>query len=174
MNRAAGLFGLLATLCAAPAFAADADATLEIRGRISPRCAVEFSAAAVHVDLTDSAGSEQVPFSVDCNQPLVVHMTSHNGGLMHSSHKSGVRSPGFTSLLRYTATFSVDAGNTRPVAFESDRMMAGASGSIGAAPYRAQGSLDLNWTPEAPLLGGRYGDVIEIRVSGEGETGSPG
>ena len=71
------------------------------------------------------------------------------------------------------ATFVVDAAGASPVAFRSEQMLAGATGSIGVAPYRARGRLVLSWSPTAPLIGGAYSDVIEVRVSGAGETSSP-
>ena len=172
-----GYFSKIATAlallgCASAAPAADAVATLEILGHISPKCSIDLQDSTIVRELTDGPGSEQVGLSVDCNQRLVVNLRSQNGGFLHESGHRDSGSPGFISLLPYTATFEVDASGASPVTFRSDEMIAGASGSIGVAPYAARGELVLNWSPEKPLIGGAYNDVIEIRVSGEGETGS--
>jgi len=166
------IFALLA-LSASGAHAADATAKLEITGHVSPKCAVAFDRATVSDVLTDRPGSDDVPFSVDCNLPLVVNLKSLNGGLALEKSRELLASPGFISLLPYTATFVVDAAGASPVAFRSEQMLAGATGSIGVTPYRAHGRLVLSWSPTAPLIGGAYSDVIEVRVSGAGETSSP-
>jgi hypothetical protein len=168
----AGLAGTIGT--AAPAFAADATATLEIVGQISPKCSINLQDNNISETLTDHPGSESVALSVDCNQRLVVNMHSLNGGFLHESGKKSSGSPDFISLLPYTATFQVDASGASPVSFRSEEMAAGggANGSIGVAPYKAKGALKLSWAPEKPLIGGAYNDVIEIRVSGAGETSS--
>jgi hypothetical protein len=173
MRCFAGLAGLLACALASPAIAADATATLEITGKISPRCAIDLHRVTINRTLTDGAGGQQFDFSVDCNQRLVVNMSSLNGGLKLESSRPNVAAPGFITFLPYIATFNVAAPGAKPVSFESERMIGGASGSIGVAPFEAKGSLDLRWTPEAPLIAGSYNDVIEIRVSGAGESGFP-
>jgi hypothetical protein len=157
-----------------PAFAADAVATLEIVGQISPKCSIDLQNNNINETLTDHPGSESVALSVDCNQRLVVNMHSLNGGFLHESGKKSSGSPDFISLLPYTATFQVEASGASPVSFRSEEMAAGggANGSIGVAPYKAKGALKLSWSPEKPLIGGAYNDVIEIRVSGAGETSS--
>jgi hypothetical protein len=159
-------------LAASCANAADATAKLEIVGHVSPRCAIAFEQSTVSHVLTDGPGSDGVPFSVDCNQPLVVNLKSLNGGLANEGREHLLPSPGFISLLPYTATFLVDASGASPVAFRSEQMLSGATGSIGVTPYKARGRLVLSWSPTEPLIGGAYSDVIEVRVSGAGETGS--
>jgi hypothetical protein len=166
----AGVFVFI--VCSAPSAAADAVATLEIVGQISPSCSIDLQKQSIGHDLTDAAGTETVPFTVDCNQPLVVNLHSLNGGFLHESGKRESGSPQFISFLPYTTTFEVNASGATPVTFRSDQMLAGASGSIGVTPYKAQGELLLSWSPEKPLLGGAYKDTIEIRVSGAGETSS--
>jgi hypothetical protein len=162
----------LFALAASAANAADATAKLEITGHVSPKCDVTFDRSTVSHVLTDRPGSDDVPFSVDCNQPLVVNLKSLNGGLAHEARNELLPSPGFISLLPYTATLLVDAAGASPIAFRSEQMLAGATGSIGVTPYNAHGRLVLSWSPAAPLIGGAYSDVIEVRVSGAGETSS--
>lgn len=174
MRYWAGFAGLAMCALSTPALAADTTATLTVTGKISPHCAIALDRTSIDATLTDGPGSDQLGFSVNCNQPLAVRMSSLYGGLKLKTSRNDVDSPGFTSFLPYTATFEVAAAGAKPVSFRSKRMMGGASGSIGVTPYRAKGSLDLSWNPEAKLIGGSYSDVIEIRVSGDGETGFPG
>jgi hypothetical protein len=164
----------VALACAVPSHASEAVATLEVVGQISPRCSINLQSGNIGQALTDAPGSERVGFSVDCNQRLSVNLHSLNGGFLHESGHPTSASPAFISFLPYTATFQVAASGASPISFRSDQMVAGtgATGSIGIAPFKAQGELILNWSPEKPLLGGAYSDVIEIRVSGEGETNS--
>ena len=172
MRQAGCIAGLLALVAVAPAQAADATATLEIVGEISPRCSISLREVTIGRVLNDGPGGEHVDFAVDCNQRLTVNMRSLYGGLQHEAHDRLGVSPGFISFLPYTASFEVAAPGASPVVFRSEEMIGGATGSIGVAPYKAQGRLNVNWTPEAHLIGGAYSDVIEIRVSGEGETSS--
>lgn len=163
---------VLLAFAASSAHAADATAKLEITGHVSPRCSLAFEQSTVSHVLTDGPGSDDVPFAVDCNQRLVVNLKSLNGGLAHEARSRLMPSPGFISLLPYTATFQVDAAGASPIAFRSEQMLTGATGSIGVTPYKAHGRLVLSWSPSAPLIGGAYSDVIEVRVSGSGETSS--
>jgi hypothetical protein len=156
------------------ALAADATATLNITGKISPHCAIDLDRNSFDATLTDGPGNDSVGFSIDCNERLNVFMSSRHGGLKLETSRPGINSPGFISFLPYLATFAVTADGAKPVSFESKHMVGGAIGAIGVAPYRARGRLDLSWKPTAPLIGGSYSDIIEIRVSGEGETGFPG
>jgi len=174
MRYVAGLAGVVLCVLATPAFAADATATLNITGKISPHCSISLDRNSIDATLTDGPGQDRLGLSVDCNQRLTVSMSSLHGGLKLRTSKGHIDSPGFISFLPYTATFEVAAAGAKPVSFHSKRMVGGASGSIGVTPFHAKGSLDLSWKPEAPLIGGSYSDVIEIRVSGEGETGFPG
>ena len=154
----------------APAVASDAVATLTVVGQVSPKCSIDLDSDTVDHQLTDGPGRERVGLSVDCNQRLVVNMQSQNGGFLHESGRRDSGSPQFISLVPYQTTFEVDSAGAAPVSFRSDQMLAGASGSVGVTPFKARGALILDWSPEKPLLGGSYSDVIEIRVSGEGEA----
>jgi hypothetical protein len=173
MRYVPGIAAVVALVgCAAPAAASSAVATLEILGQVSPRCSIDVQDDTIDRVLTDGPGSESVPFSVDCNQPLVVNMQSLNGGFLHESGRRLSGSPGFITFLPYTTTLTVDAAGAAPVTFQSEQMVAGATGSIGVTPFKAKGELRLSWSPQSPLIGGAYRDIIEIRVSGEGETSS--
>lgn len=161
-----GLCACLALGAAMPAFASDAVATLEIEGEISARCAISLGETNVSVPLTAAGGTRSIPFSVDCNQPLSVQMTSRNGGLSHVTHGRGETYAGFANFVPYSAAFSLAVNGAAPVVAESEAMRAGAGGSTGVTPYQATGMLGLTWRPTPALLGGQYSDVIEIRVSG--------
>lgn len=165
--------GLL-TVCAAglPFAAASAHAgteTLEltIRGAISPRCEIAIPDRAVDFILTEDAGATMLPFSVNCNRPMAVEMRSLNGGFEHSKVTGQSPYPGFTNLVRYRASFAIDREGATPLAAQSDAMTSGARGAMGVIPYETTGRLSLSWGRSAPLLGGNYKDVIEIRISGD-------
>jgi len=156
------------------AIPASVNLELAVRGYIKPRCELRLDSNQIHAVLTDGNGSASVDLKVNCNQRLSVSMQSRNGGLMHEKHGIWDTSTGFTGFVPYQLTFDVKARGTSPIVVESKQIQAvPGGGSIGAIPYRADGKLSLNWKPEGNLFGGRYGDVIEIRVSGEGETGRP-
>ena len=151
----------------------NAELQLRIFGKISPKCEISLPNRRIQTVLTDDAGSESVNFRVNCNQELSVTMTSANGGFEHPTRDRGENYDGFLNLLPYRATFSVNADDARAVVAKSEDMIAGAGGSIGTVPFKAKGKLELTWDPELPLLGGTFVDVIEIRVSGAGETHIP-
>lgn len=146
-----------------------AELELSIFGRISPKCEISLPNRRIQTILTDGPGRESVSFSVNCNQTLSVTMTSANGGFEHPTRKREQSFDGFTNFLPYRAIFSVNADDAQPVIAKSEEMIGGAGGSIGTVPYRASGTLELDWNPEQPLLGGTFEDVIEIRISGAGE-----
>jgi hypothetical protein len=166
---------LIATLAITPAVHASngsnndgVDLDLTIIGRISPKCEINLPEKAVHVQLFDRPGNEQVEFTVNCNQKLSVTMTSLNGGLEHVTHSRGEQFEGFQNFLPYTAQFDVNADGAQVVSIDSEAMVGGATGSIGVVPFSTNGTLNLSWDPEQPLVGGTYEDVIEIRVTGAG------
>jgi hypothetical protein len=150
------------------------DMTLSVTGHISPRCEFDLPDNSVNVRLTDRAGRASLPFTVDCNQPLSLSVSTRNGGLKLRSSEGFTASPGFISHLPYRLDFSVDAANAQPLSFDSDDIQSvPGTGGFGVIPFSTQGSLALSWSPELPLIGGEYGDVIEIRISGNGETNGP-
>lgn len=149
------------------------DLELDIVGHISPKCEIQLPNRAIRVLLNDQPGTEQVGFRLDCNQQMSVVMTSQNGGLEHASHGRGESFDGFANFLPYSATFQVDADGALPVTATSNAMLGGAGGAIGVVPHKAAGSLALAWNPEQPLVGGTFEDVIEIRVTGAGESEIP-
>ena len=156
------------------AIPASVNLELDLRGYVKPRCELNLSTNDIYTVLTDGPGQETVPFNVNCNQRLSVSMQSRNGGLQHEKHGIWDTSTGFTGFLPYKLEFTVNADGAEPVVEESEKIKAvPGGGSIGTIPFRAKGNLKLSWVPEGNLFGGRYGDVIEIRVSGEGETGHP-
>lgn len=140
---------------------------LKIRGKISPKCEISLSKKAVEVVLNDHAGTESLPFRIDCNQRMSVVMRSLNGGLQHVDIGREARFPGFANYVPYRATFALDSNGAVPVSARSEEMSTGAGGSLSVVPYQTTGSLNLAWDEGLPLLGGQYRDVIEIRVSGD-------
>lgn len=145
---------------------------LGITGHIKPRCALSLDTNDLHQVLTDSAGSARVGFDVNCNQRLAVQIKSQNGALLHDSWQSLRSSPGFTDRVPYELEFSVGVDGARSIHVNSaDIANLPLGGSTGVIPYQARGKLQFNWSPELPLIGGNYGDVIEIRVTGEGGMG---
>ncbi len=145
---------------------------LGIKGYIKPHCSLHLDTNDVHQTLTDGAGSARVGFDVNCNQRLAVRIKSQNGALLHESWQSLETSPGFTERVPYELEFSVGVDGAHPIHVSSqDVVNTPLGGSTGVIPYHARGKLQFNWSPEAPLIGGNYGDVIEIRVTGEGGRG---
>lgn len=149
-------------------------ATLElaIKGYIKPHCALHLDTHDLHQTLTDGAGSARVGFDVNCNQRLGIRIKSQNGALLHENWQSLQTSPGFTHRVPYELEFSVGVDGAQPIHVNSqDIAETPLGGSTEVIPYHARGKLQFNWSPEAPLIGGNYGDVIEIRVTGEGGMG---
>lgn len=143
-----------------------ATAILEISGRISSRCSIDLDDRTISVTLNEAGGSRSVPFSVDCNRPMQVHLTSRFGGLSHVTHQRGEEYRGFTGFIPYRASFDVTAQGADVVTANSEEMKDGVTGSVGVTPYRANGTFGVTWQASEPLLGGNYSDVIEIRIVG--------
>jgi len=145
---------------------------LDIKGYINPHCALHLDTYDLHRTLTDGAGSARIGFDVNCNQRLAVKIKSQNGALLHENWHSLQMSPGFTDRVPYELEFSVSVDGAHPIHVNSqDVANTPLGGSTGVIPYHARGKLQFNWSPEVPLIGGRYGDVIEIHVTGEGGMG---
>ena len=145
---------------------------LGIHGYIKPHCALHLDVKDIRETLTDDSGSTHVGFDVNCNQRLSVEIKSQNGALLHENWQRLISSPGFTDRVPYELEFSVGVDGAQPIQVNSrDIANMPRGGSTGVVPYQARGKRQLNWSPELPLIGGNYGDVIEIRVTGEGGMG---
>ena len=145
---------------------------LALQGYIRPHCSIKLDTRDVHEILTDEAGSTDFGFDVNCNQRLSVEIKSQNGGLLHENWQNILFSPGFADRIAYDLEFSVEAEGAEPVRVNSlDIVNMPGGGSIGVTPFESRGNVQINWSPEVPLIAGSYGDVIEIRVTGEGGMG---
>jgi hypothetical protein len=151
-----------------------AELKLAVGGKITPRCSLSLNDNQVGVILDDRAGNASVGFSVDCNQRLALSVSTRNGGLALLASPGFVDSPGFASFQPYKLDFSIGTSGANPLSFNSEAIKSvPGSGSFGVIPFAAQGNLALSWQTNLPLIGGNYSDIIEIRVSGEGESGNP-
>jgi hypothetical protein len=151
-----------------------AELKLSVGGKITAKCSIALDENQVAVILNDSAGNAAVGFSVDCNQRLAMSVSTRNGGLALIAQPGFVDSPGFSSFQPYKLDFSISTPGANPLSFNSDAIKSvPGTGIFGVIPYSAQGNLALSWQTRQPLIGGNYSDIIEIRVSGEGESGNP-
>ena len=142
---------------------------LGIEGFIKPHCIIEFDSSRSNIPLTAKAGQYTQSFEVDCNQHLSVEMQSLNGAFLHENSKLLIQSPEFTDRVNYQVDFAVSAPGASVVSARSQDMFENpVVGSIGVIPFKTKGNLHFSWSPDKPLIAGEYGDVIEIRVTGDG------
>ena len=142
---------------------------LKLKGHVRPHCGIGLENQQIFENLTDGPGHRVIAFEVDCNEELQIEMRSLNGGLQHENASLIGVQPGFLTLLPYDLSVNVQASNAQTVNVGSQEIKnIFRGGSIGVIPYRTSGQLELRWSPENPLIGGRYRDVIEIRTSGKG------
>jgi hypothetical protein len=142
---------------------------LGIEGYIKPHCAIQLDPSIPNLNLSSNVGKYTQSFGVNCNQRLHVEMRSLNGALVHSKNEDLSHNPKFSDRINYRLEFSVAApGASTLSAYSQDMFEDSVSGSIGTIPYKTKGNLHFSWSSEKPLLAGEYGDVIEIRVSGDG------
>ena len=149
----------------------DASLSLELSGRIAPRCTMTLDDTRLDVVMSHRAGSASIGANVDCNDAMRVDFTSRNGALVHSGAEILMDSPGFTSRVPYDMTLDVSAAGAVPVTVSSEEARSTAGGGIGTVPYNSRAQLRMDWRAEEEPFGGTYGDVIEIRVSIAGDTG---
>ena len=153
------------------ASSSEASLSLELSGRIAPRCTMSLDDTRLHVLMEGRTGSASVGASVDCNDTMRVDFRSRNGALVHSDADNLMSSPGFTARVPYSMTLDVAAPDAVPVTVSSEDATAETGGSIGVVPYSSRAKLRVDWRAEEEPFGGTYGDVIEIRVSIAGDTG---
>lgn len=145
------------------------DLKLALDGYVKPHCTIDIPDNKVWFTLLDEAGSASVDFAVNCNQYLKVEITSQNGGLRHEAFNRIPDYAGFSEFVPYDLSLAINAPDAKTLSFESEQIQTTPGrGSIDVIPYSADGTLDLSWSPDEPLIAGEYRDVIEIRVTGDG------
>jgi len=149
------------------------DLELKLFGKIKPSCEIHFPKEKLWFEMTDDADMRAVTFDLNCNQPLKVEVSSRNGGLQHSAHDRLPTYPGFTSFVEYDLGLALQAPGTNDLRFDSEDIKSEPGrGHFGAIPHDTKGELKISWVPTENLIAGTYGDVIEIRVTGD--SGSNG
>jgi len=144
------------------------DLELKLFGKIKPRCEIHLSKEKLWFEMTDDASLRSLPFDINCNQPLKIEVSSRNGGLEHSSHDRIPTYPGFTSFLEYDLDLALQAPGTNNLHFDSEDITnEPGRGHFGAIPHDTKGELQISWTSTETLIAGTYGDVIEIRITGD-------
>jgi len=62
----------------------------------------------------------------------------------------------------------LQTAGTRTLRFDSEDIKdAPGRGHFGVIPHETTGDLQIRWSPTETLIAGTYGDVIEIRVTGD-------
>lgn len=142
-------------------------------GKITTSCALTQGAREVElVDLQDSAtntvraASADLQFTIACNAPVRVSMTSHNGGLKAQGGETSDRD--FASLVPYRATLDLP-GAPNALQCDSDDMDGAARGCarrIEAEAFDGAGRIRLNTVAsDALLLAGTYQDSVTLTIS---------
>lgn len=149
------------------------DLKLKLDGYVKPNCSIDIPENKLWFTIYDDAGQASVDFAVNCNQPLKVEVSSLNGGLRHEAFNRIPDYEGFSEFLPYDISLAINAPDAKTLLFESEHIQTTPGrGSINVIPYSADGTLDLSWSPNEPLIAGEYRDVIEIRVAGDGGSSS--
>jgi len=145
------------------------DLKLKLDGYVKPHCSIDIPDNKAWFYIYDEAGEASLDFSVNCNQHLKVEISSLNGGLRHEAYNRIPDYEGFSEFVPYDLSFAINATNAQTLNFESEHIQTTPGrGSINVIPYSADGTLNLSWSPDEPLIAGDYRDVIEIRVTGDG------
>lgn len=179
---AAGAFGLL--LAAAPAAHADntssSTLTIDLTGRVTARCG--FKAAppsSVSVPDLRAPGSLNESFTLDCNTPFRLRVSSQNGVLALQSPPANApaamaQSQPYQVEVKFgtdldpnidetcgSTTLQTKAGGC---VFFGDHSGQGLSSGRGVA-IGSQGALNISWTaPTSTLVAGVYVDTLTIVV----------
>ena len=144
------------------------DLKLKVFGYIKPHCEISLPDEKLWFDMTDDADMKSVAFDLNCNQPLKVEVSSLNGGLKHEAHSRLADYAGFTSFIEYDLDLALQTAGTRTLRFDSEDIKdAPGRGHFGVIPHETTGDLQIRWSPTETLIAGTYGDVIEIRVTGD-------
>lgn len=143
---------------------------LRIAGTIPARCAIGFSDRRAELALERASGTFDLPFSVDCNDLMTVRVKSRFGAMVHVQKPDIQPSPGFGQEQPYRIALALQGGAVSPTFESRDIRDVPGTFSTESVPGTTTGKLSLSWRRTQPLLGGEYNDILEIRVSGAGET----
>lgn len=143
---------------------------LRIAGEIPARCAIGFSDRRAELALERSSGTFDLPFSVDCNDLMTVSVKSRFGAMLHAQAPDIQPSPGFDQEQPYRVALRLQGHAVSPTFESRDIRDVPGTFSPDTVPGVTTGELSLSWRRSQPLLGGEYSDILEIRVSGAGET----
>jgi hypothetical protein len=144
---------------------------LELTGRVLPRCGFA-SAPTQSATLGDlgTAGSLALSFTLDCNAPFAMKVSSAHGALSHVGPVNA--SATFVTALDYTVDLSVDTdlapvgGQCAASALASSTCAIGAGLSSGdGVAIGTGGSLTLGWAqPGTRPVAGSYQDSLVVTV----------
>jgi spore coat protein U-like protein len=163
-----------ALLFVAPAGAADIGNVraldIAVRGTIAEHCKLANVPNMAFGDITRPGLAVATQVALDCNVPINVTIRAQNGGLANDALPHG-QGP-YAGTLPYILQVQIPVRRPAPAivsqAFASRDLVAGQS--ISSAGGIAVDGMALNIAlglpgSEAGLLGGRYGEVIEISVT---------
>ncbi|WP_440888384.1 hypothetical protein [Vibrio sp. WZ-1] len=128
--------------------------SMNISGYIDDRCELNFGANNT-MDFSEEV-SKTLPFEIYCNQPVILAISSKNGGLKHEDNE-------LVNLTRYSVNLDVSSINISKELNSEDITTPVKIDSFGAIPFSSIGQLGV--TLEHSLLyAGYYKDVIEIDI----------
>ncbi|KAF0185905.1 MAG: hypothetical protein FD163_573 [Hyphomonadaceae bacterium] len=182
---------ILKVVCVGAAFACATNAhaqsvTIDVQGTLAAACELNIPTTSYNNLNITAAGSQVIPFSVDCNAPFAYALVSANGGLLNAAGLANVV-PGsmqFTGNIPYkvTTNFTTDIGTFGDVSLDAATLSAANASPCIAATYSstcpfahsgsgaaAQGqsaSITINWQQNtgAPLVAGTYSDTLTLTV----------
>lgn len=128
--------------------------TMDIEGRISNRCEISFNQGN-EINLSHKR-LETLPFELYCNQPFLIEVSSHNGGLKLGSENNNI-------VEDYIFEVQIDKTKTRFKSKSKDLTNVNKISSFGVIPFSSTGELRV--TLERGLLyAGHYRDTVEIDI----------
>lgn len=128
--------------------------SMNISGYIDDRCELNFGTNNT-MDFSEEV-SKTLPFEIYCNQPVILTISSKNGGLKHEDNE-------LVNLTRYSVNLDVSSINISKELNSEDITTPVKIDSFGAIPFSSIGQLGV--TLEHSLLyAGYYKDVIEIDI----------
>ncbi|MCB1885118.1 MAG: hypothetical protein KDG89_14160 [Geminicoccaceae bacterium] len=172
MNRtvlaALALVAAVATPAAAgTGYTGNKDVALTLQGDVSPRCGI-VGAPGGGVDLgsLNGRGGARLAFEIDCNEPVAYTLVSANGGLTNVDLE-GEAPRGFAAGVAYSAAVEAPKAGFSGVAHDSRSLVGAGRGGTGTAvPFKSAFAVRLAWNADAPLMAGRYQDVLTLRIAG--------
>lgn len=131
------------------------DLSLDLVGQIESRCELSLMADNT-IDLSNIR-TKSLPFSLYCNQPLRMSISSKNGGLLANNGEIAY------GLARYLLEISITKLGIKTQISSSDLTSGNYVDSSGVVPFSTQGEIRVT-LEENLLYAGSYQDVIEIDV----------